>query len=71
MTCSVGGGVTELILYSTALSGDVGPLAALTQLDYLGLSSTNVTGCPLRLANGKSCDCEIDCRLPGEICKCE
>ena len=58
--------LTFLALYSTAVSGDVGALAALTQLTTLALPGTAVTGCPLRLANGGSCDCpgSVTCVQP-------
>ena len=62
MTCG-SGVVTQLQLYgsSPSLTGDIGQLAALTQLTDLRLYNTGVSGCPLRLANGKSCDCSYEC----------
>jgi hypothetical protein len=59
VTCGGGGtAVTALNLTHTAVSGDVGRLAAMTQLTTLQLAGTAVTGCPLRLANGNTCNCD-------------
>lgn len=47
----------------------VGPLSNLTELSYIELP-TNVTGCPLQLANGENCACGAGSGGPnGGVCQ--